>query len=187
MSATDMAQGQTQVTTSTTAAAELDRRLAGLSPRVDPAVEDRTCVVAPSGEDARCDRGARPGLADRDERSVGRELDGAEREETVGDVAAAGDVARIALVLLADVDQLGARLEDLVELLDPDELEVLRAATEDVPRDVEDADRAQVSASPRADSASSAATTTSGCCESSTNAAFVENRVPETGTLTAPG
>ena len=67
MSATDMAKGQTLVTTSTTAAAELDRRLAGLSPGVDPAVDDRARVVAPSGEDARCDRGARPGLADRDE------------------------------------------------------------------------------------------------------------------------
>ena len=109
MSAADMAQGQTLVTTSTPAAAELDRRLAGLSPGVDPAVDDRTRVVAPSGEDARCDRGARPGLADRDERSVGRELDSAEREQAVGDVAAARDVTRVALVLLPDVDQLGAR------------------------------------------------------------------------------
>ena len=60
--------------------------------------------------------------------SRGRGL--AEREQAVRDVAAAGDVARVALLLLAYVDQLGPVREEGVELLDRDELERLRSAAE---------------------------------------------------------
>ena len=100
-------------------------------------------VEAVCSEDARRDGGPRARLADRDDRLVAREVGLAEREQAVRDVAAAGDVAGVALVLLAHVDELGPALEERVELLDRDELERLRAAAEDVAGDVEVADRAE--------------------------------------------
>ena len=107
------------------AAAELDRGLAGRVPVVDAAVRDRAGVVAARGEDARGDCGARPGLADRDQRPVVGQLGRAERDESVRDVPAARDVARVALVPLAHVDQLGAVGEDVLELVDAHQLERL--------------------------------------------------------------
>ena len=69
--------------------------------------------------------------------------------------------------------------------LDGDELERLRAAAEHVAGDVEEADRAQPADRLGRLAPRPSATTTAGS-SSSTNAAFVEKRVPETGTLSAP-
>ncbi len=63
--------------------------------------------------------------------------------KSVRDVPAPGDVARVALVLFAHVDELGALLEERVQLVDRDELERLGTATEDVAGDVEDRDGAK--------------------------------------------
>src|SRR5918996_3881123 len=88
------------------AAAELDRGLARGLPVVDATVDDRAGVEAARAEDARGNGGTRPRLADSHERPVVRKLRGTEREQAIRDVAAAGDVARVALVSLTDVDEL---------------------------------------------------------------------------------
>ena len=113
---------------------ELDGGATLRDPGVDAAVHDRVRVEPVRREDARGDRGARSRLADRHDRLVSREVGLAEREQAIGDVEAARDVARVVLVLLPDVDELGSVREQRIELLDGDELERLGAAPEDSPR-----------------------------------------------------
>src|SRR5438552_7792216 len=86
------------------AAAEGD----GLAPPVvDAAVEDRPRIDSRRGHHARRDRGARSRLADRHDRlPAGEPVLGRLSREPVRDVAAARDIAAIALVGLADVDEL---------------------------------------------------------------------------------
>ena len=81
--------------------------------------------------------------------------------------------------------ELGAVGQERVELVDRHELERLRAAAEHVAGDVEDRDGAKT-----ADGVPRLVLVRRGDHDgpfgSSTNAAFVAKRVPETGTLTAP-
>ncbi len=65
------------------------------------------------------------------------------RDEPVGDVARAGDVAVVALVLLPHVDHVGSLVEELLEVVDTDRLELLGPAAENEARNVQEADRAQ--------------------------------------------
>ena len=170
---------------SAAAASELDRRLARGDPGVDSAVPDGVGVEAVRCEDARRDRGARAGLADGDDRPVPRKVGLTEREQAVRDVAAPRDVAGVALVLLAHVDELRACLEERVELFDRDEVERLRTAAEDVALDLEMADRVEAAHRAVRPRPRPGPTRRRGLA-STTNAAFVEKRVPETGTLNAP-
>src|SRR5262245_32637641 len=101
------------------------------------------CVETVRGEDAGGDGGPRAALADRDGAPVAREVGLAEREQPVRDVATPGDVARVPLVLLADVDQLGPVREHGVQLPDREELERLGASSEHVPGDLEEPDGAK--------------------------------------------
>src|SRR3990172_7791800 len=126
-----------------TAAAKLDRGPAGSCPGGDPAVPDRMRIEAARGEDAGRDRRPWARLADRHDRPVAREIRLPEREQAIRDVATARDVAGIALVLFADVDQLRAVCEQGVQLVDRHELERLRSTSEDVSDDLEQADRAE--------------------------------------------
>ena len=103
----------------------------------------------------------------------------------VRDVAAARDVAAVALVALAHVDQLRARLEQLLELVELDRLDPLGPGAEDVAQDVEEADRLETSDRRWASGAVEACTTTRSSA-SRTKPALVPNEVPETGTLNAP-
>ena len=106
-------------------------------------------------------------------------------KEAVRDVAAAGDVAVVALVALADVDQLDAVLEQPAELVEVDGLDAFRAAAEHVSLELEEADGVQA-ADRAAASSAVAACTTIRSSRSSTKPAFVANELPETGTLRAP-
>src|SRR5204862_6536564 len=89
----------------TTAAAAKRDRLA--APVLDAAVEDRTCVDACGGEDARRDRCPRPRLADRHDGLARVEaVRSGLAQQAVGDVQRAGDVALVALRFLAHVEHL---------------------------------------------------------------------------------
>ena len=68
-----------------------------------------------------------------------------ERHQPIRDVAAAGDVAGVAVVLLAYVDDLGARRDEGVELVDRDRRRLLVPAAEHEPGDVEEGDRVEAS------------------------------------------
>src|SRR4249919_3098405 len=125
------------------AAAELDRRPARLDPGVDAAVHDRMRVEAARRQDACGDRRSRSGLADRDDRPVARQVGLAESEQAIRDVPTAGDVARVALVLLPHVDELGAPGQERLELVHGDDRERLWTSTEDVSGDVEHPYRSQ--------------------------------------------
>src|SRR5262249_12570642 len=87
------------------AAAEFDRAAAALVPRVHAAVENGSRVDAVRGENARGDRGARAGVADRDDRLLADTV-AAHPQQAIGDVARARDVAAVALVLLTYVEHL---------------------------------------------------------------------------------
>src|SRR5207237_9265697 len=97
------------------------------------------------GEDARDNRSPRPALADLDDRPVARQLLGARPDEPVRNVHAAGDEARVALVQLADVDQLDrARSEQPAQLLHADGPHHLAVPVAvDVAAELEKADLAQ--------------------------------------------
>ena len=151
------------------------------------AVDDGTGVVAARAQDAGRDRGPGAAFADRHHRSVGGEVGAARRQQPVGDVAAAGDVARVALVLLAHVDHLGAGRDQRLELVDGDRRRCARrrrrGRTRRRRRRRPSGGRGSRARprrrSPRARRPARPA--------SSTNPAFVAKLVPETGTLTAPG
>ena len=176
----------TLVRCSAPATAKRDGRLPGVDPLVDASVDHRMRVEAVRGEDARRDRRPGPRLADRDERAVTRKVVLAHRQQAVGDVAAAGDVAVGALVLLADVDELRTVVEQRVELVDGDELERLRPAASTWPA-MSNTPIAWRPLTAWAPSSSLVAATTTGRSRSIANPAFVENLVPDTGTQTAPG
>src|SRR5205085_7233367 len=96
------------------------------------------------------DRGPRSALADRDHGAVARELVGPDADEPVRDVDAAGDVAGVAFVELAHVDELdGVALEQAAELVDGDRLHrLLRRGLGEVAGEVEEADRTQAPRGP---------------------------------------
>ena len=106
-------------------------------------------------------------------------------EEPVGDVAAAGDVAAVALVALAHVDHLGALLEQPVELVEVDRLDPLGAAAEDVALELEEADRAEPAHRPLGLVALAAWTTTA-VAGVEHEAGLGRERGARHGTLSAP-
>src|SRR2546421_12318769 len=102
------------------AAPELDGLTARRLPGADAALEHRVRVEAGGGEDARGDRRPGAALAQSDDRLVAIErVERAGPEQPIGNVACPGNVAGIALVLLADVDQLRLAVgEEPVEFVD---------------------------------------------------------------------
>ena len=139
-------------------------------------------------EDARGDRRARARLADRDDRqraaeAVLRRLP----RDAVRDVAAARDEALVALVRLADVEQLDPAVsEPALELLDRRPARPARRRRLRASRRRRRSRRRAARRAARSASASSAASMHDGR-SGRTNAAFVAKLEPETGTLTAPG
>ena len=107
------------------AAAELDHLPAAGGPIGDPAVEHRAGRHAFRGQDRGGDAGAGAALANRHYRPVGGDVGAADREQAIRDVAAPRDVAVVALVALANVDQLDAILEQAGELVEVDRLDAL--------------------------------------------------------------
>src|SRR5207253_4760609 len=105
----------------TAAASERDRLAAACAPAGDAAVQDRARRDARRREHARRDGGARAGLADRHHGPLpGEAVLRRGPHDAIRDVAAAGDVAGVALVLLADVHErdlvAGEQALELVEL-----------------------------------------------------------------------
>src|SRR5207253_7579835 len=86
------------------AAAEARQRVATLLEVRDPAFQKRAGRDAVRREDAGRDSGARAALADRDDSPSVLKLVRELTNEAVGDVAALGDVALVALVLLPHRD-----------------------------------------------------------------------------------
>ena len=171
------------------AASEARRAVAPrASHSVHPAVDDGARVEAPRAQDARGDRRARPGLADRHERPVVGRSGQHAAHQPVRHVPAAGDVALVALVRArarrrrSRLPRSGLRARrastgSIVSGPAPSTYPAMsRNATDRRPRDRplrlvgvggEDARRALAA--------------------SSTKPALVEKLEPETGTLTAPG
>ena len=117
---------------------------AGL-PVVHAAVQDRAGADSFGRERAGSDSSSGAGRADGHDQAAVLELVAVGAHEPVGDVPAAGDVALVALVLLAHVEELDrVRGEQRLELLDPDRLEPLRRGElEQVAAEVEQPDRPQ--------------------------------------------
>src|SRR5215207_2864526 len=110
------------------ATAELDRAPATLLPVFDAAVEHGARVDAARCEHARSDPGSSARAADRYDGPVG-ESSGDRGQQPVGDVPRADDVAVIALVGLAHVEQDHSVLRDEpLELVEVDRLEPRVAA-----------------------------------------------------------
>src|SRR5947208_13565365 len=111
----------------------------------DSAVEQRPGRDAVGGQDARGYRGACAALADRDDRAAVRQLAGELADKAVRNVAALRDIALVALVLPADIDDLDRVVrEESLELVDADRLEPIGAGrTEQVAREVEQAHGSQ--------------------------------------------
>ena len=89
------------------------RKLTAVAPRasqsVHPPVDDGARVEPLARSMLARDRRPRPRVADRDDRPVAREVRAARAHQAVRDVPAAGDVALVALVVLAHVDDRRAR------------------------------------------------------------------------------
>ena len=142
-------------------------------------------VEATGREDARGDGGARAAFADRDDRLVTRKV--GSRRVRAGGTGCSGCLRCSPCRARLSRGRRSARRLSRAgrRALDGDELELLRAAAEHVAGDVEKPDRAQPADRGRRLGLVRRATTT-GWTSSSTNAAFVAKRVPETGTLSAP-
>lgn len=123
------------------ATAELDGVAAAGGPGGDAAVEYGPRVDSLRGQDRRGDARSGPRLADRHDRAIGGYVGAADPEQAIGDVAAARDVAVVALVALPHVDQLRATRQQLLELVEVDRLHPLCAAAENVALELEEPDR----------------------------------------------
>ena len=86
-------------------------------------------------------------------------------------------ICGVALIALADVDHLGALLEQPVELVEADGVDVLDSAAEDVALELEVADRAEGRAA-RCASSTVAAWTTTRSVTSRTKPDFVAKELP---------
>ena len=105
----------------------LDERQVGVRPGDDPARDHGDVVVAEPGERVGLGRGAVVGAAVEEQAlgGVGRDLVDPRGELALRDVGGGLEVGLVPLVLLADVDQLGARIDLLARLIEREHLDPL--------------------------------------------------------------